>query len=157
MLTPTGFESYKEYFQFVLAREYRDAHTNEKFEYPKSRLEILGDWLSKPAIGLTDRAILNIRNPLMITALAVVAIGITTLIFYPDQVVQHITRTIPITKKIEPWMIKGVMYLIACTTIFGLGLRADQRLANLTLRNNWDQTPRKIVPISIGTVRVKRT
>src|SRR4051812_31360103 len=106
LFTPTGFNSFSEYWQFAGAREFWDVNNNERLEYAKTRLERLGDFLAYPVIKATDYAMRNIRNPLMILSVTLTAIIGVTILFYPEELVQFVSRLIPIAKQIKPWMIK---------------------------------------------------
>lgn len=153
MFTPTGFDSRADYFRFMWARKFLTADRRQEFTYAKSKLEILGEGLSKPALGLTNYALQNIRNPLMITALTLAAIGVTTILFYPDQFVRQVVQFMPFALCLKAWMIKAGLYAATQMMIIGVGLRTLGRLNNLQLRNAWAQ--RQVIPIFIGTELIR--
>lgn len=154
-LTPTGFDSYKQYFQFAFAKEFRLQENYDPFVYPKSALERVGEGLAKPFTGFTDYSLKNIRNPLFITTLAMTAICAVTILFYPDRVVQWVERFIPMVLNVKPWMVKAGFYTVIQSMILGLGLRTLGRLNNPSLWETWTLEPRKIIPISLGTEIVR--
>jgi len=154
-LTPTGFDSYHHYFQFVFAKEFRLQENHDPFVYSKSVLEHVGGILAKPFTGFTDFSLKNIRNPLFITSLALTAICGVTILFYPDRVVQWMERFIPVVLNVKPWMIKAGFYTAIQSVILGIGLRTLGRLNNAVLWEAWTTLPRRIIPISLGTVVVR--
>ncbi len=150
--TPIGFNSFSEYWQFAGAREFWDVDNNERVIYAKTRMEHLGDFLAYPLMKITDYAMRNIRNPLMILSVTLTAIIGVTILFYPEELVNVVSRVIPIAQQLKPWMIKVALYMTLQITILGIGLRTMGRLNPFgELWIVWNQTPRVIVPIALGT------
>jgi hypothetical protein len=150
--TPTGFHSFSEYWQFAWAREFRDIEDHEKLEYAKTRLERLGDFMVYPIHKISDHALRNIRNPLMILTVTVTAIVAVTILFYPEESVKFVSRVVPIAQQVKPWMIKATLYSVLQFTILGICLRTLGRLdPSGELWNMWDQAPRTMIPIAVGT------
>lgn len=151
-ITPTGFDSFSEYWQFAWAREFRDVENHEKVGYAKTRLERLGDFMVYPINRISDHALRNIRNPLMILTVTVTAIVAVTILFYPEELVNFVSRAIPIAQQVKPWMIKVALYSSLQVTIIGMCLRMLGRLdPSGELWNLWNQSPRDILPIAVGT------
>lgn len=156
-MIPTGFQSFSEYGKFVWAREFRDVQTQEKILYAKTRLERFGDGLAYPIMRVADHSMRNIRNPVMIFSVASTCIVAVTILFYPAELIQIVTRVIPMAKKIQPWMIKVALYTVLQTTILGVGLRTLGRLdPSGALWNAWNHFPRQILPVAIGTQVIRR-
>jgi hypothetical protein len=157
ILTPTGFHSFSEYWQFVCAREFRDVNNHERVIYAKTRLERLGDFMVYPIMRLTDHTMRNIRNPLMILSITLTAIIAVTILFYPDELIRAATKAIPIAHRLEPWMVKAALFTELQVTILGIGIRAFGRLdPSGALWNLWDHGPRIIRPIAVGTDVIHR-
>lgn len=134
------------------AREFWDVDNDERVIYAKTRLERLGDFLTYPMMKMADHTMRNIRNPLMILSVTLTAIIGVTILFYPEELMQVVSRAIPIAQQVKPWMIKATLYTTLQTTILGVGLRTLGRLdPSGELWNLWNQLPREIVPIAIGT------
>jgi hypothetical protein len=153
---PTGFTSFSEYWRFAWAREFRDIDTHERIEYAKTRLEQLGDILVYPTMRISDHAMRNIRNPLMILTVTLTAILAVTILFYPEQLMRGIARALPMAEQVKPWMIKAALYTALQGMIVGICLRTLGRLdPSGELWDLWDQSPREIVTVSIGTVIVQ--
>jgi|GEM_PF-1599197 len=151
-LTPTGFNSFSEYWHFASAREFRDIDQHQRVIYAKTRLERLGDLLVYPFMKIVDHAMQNIRNPLVIISITLTAIVAVTILFYPEEFMRVIARAIPMADQIKPWMIKAALYTALETTIVGIGLRTFGRLnPSGDLWRLWAPVPREIIPIVIGT------
>jgi hypothetical protein len=156
-ITPTGFQSFSEYWQYAGAREFRHVDNHERVIYAKTRLERLGDFLVYPVMRTTDYTIRNIRNPLMILSMTITAILAVTILFYPEKLIHTVTRAIPLAQKIKPWMIKASLFAIVQMTILGIGIRTFGRLdPSGALWNLWNRQPRQITPIAVGTLIVTR-
>lgn len=144
----TGFESFAAYKNFVFAKFFWDNEQHAPFFYEKNRLEKLGDYLT-PALRGLDFAGKNIRNPLFITALVVMAIAATTIAFYPVQFFALVDKVSFV--RVSPQLAKFALYFAVQTTIMGLALRTLGRLCpNGPLMQAW--RAQKLTPISIGTV-----
>lgn len=155
-ITPTGFDSFQEYWQFAWAREFRDVTTQERVVYAKTRLEYLGDFLVYPVMRSTDHAMRNIRNPLMILSVTLTAILGVTILFYPEELMKTVAKGLPMAQQLKPWMIKAALYTVLQLTILGIGMRTLGRLDPAgDLWNLWDRGPREIVPIAVGTQVVR--
>jgi Ca2+/Na+ antiporter len=151
----THFNSIKEYFSFVGAREFWDRETKQVFAPPKSRLETVGEWVAAPILKTTDFAFRNIKNPLFILALTVAALAAATILFYPTQVVAAIALVMPPLLLITPAMLKFGLYLGIQTTLIGLFLRTWGRLApDGELMQAWNTRlpdgARRLEPIPLG-------
>lgn len=146
--TPTGFNSFSEYWHFAWAREFWDVDGEERIAYAKTRLEQLGDVLVYPVMRITDHAMRNIRNPLMILSVTLTAIIAVTILFYPEELARVVTRAIPMAQQVKPWMIKAALYTTLQVLILGIGLRTLGRLdPSGELWTLWDQMPRKLSPL----------
>lgn len=155
-ITPTGFHSFREYWQFAWAREFRDVHTHERVIYAKTRLEQLGDFLVYPVMRVADHTMRNIRNPLMILSVTLTAILAVTILFYPEELMKLVVKGIPIAQKFKPWMVKAALFTAFQVTILGIGIRTLGRLdPSGELWNLWNQGPRDIMPIAVGTQIVR--
>lgn len=152
-LQPTGFDSFIEYWRFVWAREFHDVDPPfAKTEYEKTILERVGDVMVRPLVGLGDHALRNIRNPLMVLTITLTAIVAVTILFYPEELVKAVSKVVPFALRIKPWMFRAGVFALVQTTILGVGLRALGRLSPWgELWGLWDQLPRRIRPVSIGT------
>ena len=94
----------------------------------------------------------NIRNPLMTLSVTLTAILAVTILFYPEELMQFVSRAIPLAQQMQPYMVKVALFTTVQVTILGLGLRTFGRLSHSgELWRAWDQTPRQIIPIAIGT------
>lgn len=156
LITPTGFHSFNEYWRFVWAREFCDAATHERVDYAKTRLEKLGDFMVYPIMRGTDHALRNIRNPLMILSVTLTALVAVTILFYPEEFMGTIARTIPFALNLKPWMIQAALFTTIQTTILGVAVRALGRLdPSGPLWARWNLEPREIRPIAVGTQIVR--
>ena len=145
------FSSIRDCFRFVSCREFWHQTVSEgPFSYEKSRAEKLGDLLIRPVFKNADSALKHIREPYMITALTLAALGTVTLVFYPEQCAEFLTDTIPIGAVVKPWMVKFGVYLGTEATILGIGMRTIGRLSNLDLMSAWRE--KRVFPVPIGTI-----
>ncbi len=147
----TGFDSIRDFLRFASAREFWvDDDPPHKFEYPPNLLERIGRGIIKPSFGTGDRVLKHITEPHVVTALALAALAGVTFLFYPDLTSEVVVRVIPITKSIEPWMIKFAGFIASQATILGVGWNILGRLYNQTLMQAWKD--KQIVPIPLGAV-----
>lgn len=153
MITPTGFDSWSNFFEFGLAREFVSADVEEAIEIPESRLEKFGHVLSFPLLHPVNYLMREIKNPLVILSLTVALVALATLIFYPAQMMAAVYSVLPFLAKVQPWMAKLAAFCVVQTTILGMGLRALGRMCNTDLRKAWDN--KEIVAIHIGARIVK--
>lgn len=150
-----GFDSIGACCRFAgAARFWRTQQGEGNFAYEKNTIEKVGDFLTRPILGSVDRTLRHIREPLVVTAFTVAAIAGATVLFYPDNCAEFITKVFPAVTKIEPWMVKFGMFAISETFIFGFGSRTLGRLTNPTLMNAWRQ--REIIPVPIGSIMIPR-
>jgi hypothetical protein len=144
------FKSVADYSKFIGAREFR--HPDGKLiESNKNILEKVGGLLTKPVLGFSDIAFRNITNPLVITAITIMAIAVITIVFYPTTFIATIAIAIPKLLLLQPWMAKFAIYVLAECTILGLGIRGVGRLNNPTLIDAY--TRGQLVPISVGSTQ----
>jgi hypothetical protein len=150
--TPNGFHSFSEYWQFAWAREFRDVDDHERVLYAKTRFERLGDFMVYPVMKISDHAMRNIRNPLMILSVTLTAIVAVTILFYPEELMRVVSYAIPLAQQVKPWMLKAAFYSALQVTILGIGLRTLGRLdPSGELWTAWNQSPREMIPIAVGT------
>lgn len=143
------FETYKDYFRFAGAKSFFTSG-GDQFVYPKNLAERLGDKLLNPVFKPTDFMMRNIKNPLFIVILTVVAVALVTLAFYPTAVVAAAGAVIPAVFYIQPWMLKLGLYAVVQSTIFCLGMRTIGRMKNPVLVQAWNS--RELVPIPMGAI-----
>ncbi len=148
-MTPTGFTSWPDYFRFTLAREFVPAEHNHAPSIPLNWMERTGHALSRPFLNPINSLLKNIKNPLVITALTIVAIAAITIIFYPAQFAAALYTVAPFLTHIQPWMMKGALFVGVEIIIGTLGLRALGRVCNPLLRTAWHT--HQIIAIPIGT------
>lgn len=140
------FDSFSGYLRFATAREF--TYTDQKetsFKYTKNRCEKIGDALATPVMRPLDFTARNSRNPLLIAALTVVGIFLSTLIFYPAVFAGVFTETVIVC-------LKAVAFTLTQTTILGLGLRTLGRLNNRELKDEW--LKQRIIPQPLGSMRI---
>jgi len=154
MTYPTGFSSWKNYFDYTLARKFVDADGN-RIAHEANSLEKFGQMISRPVMEPISFLAKNIKNPLLILAVAVVAIAIVTIAFYPAHFILLLSNTIPFVFKIEPWMVKFATYIAVVTTISGLGVRALGRVCNQDLLRKWQNN--EVHPVYLGDRRIRET
>lgn len=135
------FDSFKDYISFATARKFVSAD-GETFK-PQTGREKIGGFLAYPILKPAHFCMKNIRNPLMIAALTVSALFLSTLLFYPATL-SAILVAVP--------AIKLTAYLAVQTTIIGLCLRTLGRLGNKELMEKWDAG--QLMPVGIGSLRV---
>ena len=134
------FDGIKDYIAFALARKFV---TNEGETFQSQTFqEKLGGYLVTPLLKPAHFCMKNIRNPLMIVALTLGALFVSTLLFYPATL-SAIMLAVPV--------IKLTTYLTLQTTIVGLCLRTLGRLANRELMEAWDA--HQLTPIGLGSTR----
>lgn len=148
------FNSCTDYYRFSGAKGFYEIKNQKEIAYPKHFLEKVGDRILSPTVVPIDRILQNIKNPLMIVALTVAAIAITTIAFYPEVIASAIGTLFPFLLKVQPRMLKFAVFSVIEINILGLGLRTLGRLCNDDLMQAW--TSKKIEAISIGTfIKVK--
>lgn len=140
-----------EYCRFAAAREFWQSNLEQgRFDYNKNILEKMGDILVWPIFRNSDSFLKRIREPYMITAITVAAIGLTTVFFYPEQTVNTLNTVVPITSLIDPKTVKFLIFLGSEATIFGIGTRTLGRLCNDELQEAWKN--KTVVAIPMGAV-----
>lgn len=152
MVTPTGFSSWPNFFNFALARNLVSANPQHNVEIRENLLEKAGHALSRPLLNPLNFLLREIKNPLVILALTVTLVAIATLIFYPAQFMAIAYTALPFLAKIQPWMVKLALFACVEATILALGLRALGRMCNRELRQAW--LSHKLVPMHLGARRI---
>lgn len=137
MLTPTGFPSWRNYFQFALAREFVTTDENQPYVYERNWMETVGQNISRPLVNPVNFLLREIKNPLVILALTVSAIAVVSLVFYPAQFLGVVYTVLPFLSKVQPWMVKAALFVGVEATIAAIGLRAFGRMCNQDLRRAW--------------------
>lgn len=141
----------KDYFKFATAREFWHSSLEEgSFVYEKTTTEKIGDILVMPIFKNSDSLLKRIREPYMITAMTLAALGLTTLLFYPEETMSSINRVIPVSSMINPKTVKFALFLASELTILGFGARTVGRLSNTTLMNGWND--KTVMAIPLGAV-----
>jgi hypothetical protein len=153
MIAPTGFSNWKEYFSFVLAREYVSAETGEDFASKEGRLEKAGRSLAAIGTKPVDFFLREIRNPLVLLSTTAAALFLTSILFYPAQTWAITTAIFPFVERVKHHHIHALGYAISQSIILGLGARAYGRLGNRELMDAF--RAKKIIPLSIGTQKVR--
>lgn len=148
MIVPSGFSSWQSYFQFAFAREFITMDTGESLGIKKNSLEKVGEVVSRPFLRPLDFLLREIKNPVVITAITVTLIAITTLIFYPAHFMLAVGSVLPFLVKVQPWMVKFALYIAVEVVIAAIGLRIFGRMCNTELRRLWNNN--EIMPIYIG-------
>jgi hypothetical protein len=143
--------SVKDYLRLATAREFWQSNLAQgPFAYEKNAIEKMGDILVWPLFKNSDRFLRRIREPYMIMAMTVSAIGISTLLFYPEESIKTLNSIIPISAVLEPKVVKFIMFLASEATIFGFGARTYGRLSNNSLMTAWNN--KNIVAVPVGAV-----
>lgn len=153
MITPTGFNSWSNFFQFALAREFVSADVEKPVEISVNRLEKFGHAISRPFLHPMNFLLREIKNPIVILSLTVSLVALATLIFYPAELMMAVYTVLPFLAKVQPWMVKLAFFGVVQTTILGVGLRALGRMCNAELRNAWHA--KEIVPVHVGAKIIK--
>lgn len=151
MIAPTGFQSWKEYFSFVLAREYVSNRTGEVFVFEKGALEKIGRSLSSIGTKPVDYFLKEIRNPLMLLSTTVSALFLTSIVFYPSETWSIATRIFPFIENVKSHHVHACFYGISQSIILGIGMQAYGRLGNHALMQAFQK--KEIIPIPIGSQR----
>lgn len=138
------FDSFKNYLRFVVASNFVHKEDYRPFTYSKNRWEKIGEAIASPILKPGDYILKNIRNPLFITAVVIVGIALTTLVFYPALIPQCLALTT---------VSKAGGYLMIQSTIIGLCIRMLGRLHNQQLMSAWDK--QDLQPINIGTTIIR--
>lgn len=153
-MTPIGFDSWKQYFQFSLGREFVNRQTGEPFPVHSS-LEKVGHALASVVMKPLDLVMREFRNPAVIVALTVAMLAATSLVFYPVHTMAIAYKLFPFLKAIQAHHVKAALFAVSQTVILGLGLRTVGRLSNPELMAAFQS--REIIPLSIGTVRIQQS
>ncbi|HEY4255411.1 MAG TPA: hypothetical protein VGM34_03585 [Chlamydiales bacterium] len=147
-MTPNGFNTWREYFSFTLAREYMSRDTGELFSFQPGYLERAGKVFSFVVLTPLDAFLRGIRNPLVILSLTMISLFFVSIAFYPVQTWALASSAIPLIKGIKSSHIQAACYLVSQGLILGLGLRAVGRLSNQSLMDAYRAG--SIVPVPIG-------
>lgn len=147
-MIPAGFASWREYFAFGLAREYRYLEDGRLFEMPPSRLERVGSALSCIVTGPLDFMAREIRNPMMLLALTVTSLFFVSIAFYPAHTWGLLTRALPWIQKMRAVHVQAAAYSVSQAVILGLGLRALGRFCTPELMAA--HAARTIRPVPLG-------
>lgn len=136
----THFDGIRDYIIFAAARKFVTKE-GKSFKSENFR-EKLGGRLVSPLLKPAHFCMKNIRNPLMIVALTLGALFVSTLLFYPATL-SAIIVAIP--------AIKLIAYATVQMTIIGLCVRTLGRLGNKELMEAWDA--RQLIPVGLGSTR----
>lgn len=141
----------RNYLSFAFAREFcNPRESDEPFIHQKGFLEKAGGILVSPFLRPCDGLLKNIKEPFMITAMTVSAMGLTTLFFYPEETVNALKVVFPFVSYIQPKVVKFAVFIGSEATLLGFGLRTYGRLSNAALVNAFES--KTVVPLSLGTV-----
>lgn len=154
MTSIARFNSVKHYVQFVMAKGFLDTNTGKLLDYDKSRFERLGSAIAAPIIKTTDAVVLNLRNPVVLSAYTVGCIAIISFIYYPAQTVAVIEKVAPPLLKLKLWMVRFALYTATELTVFGLGMRALSRISNESLSKPWNAGTAQPIPIG-GLIKLE--
>jgi hypothetical protein len=152
MMTPSGFDSWKGFGSFALAREFGDQKTKNIYLSHSTRLEEIGDALSSVVMKPIDAVMRGFRNPLVIVALTVSLIFIASLVFYPVQAMAAACRILPFLKHVNAAHVKAALFGVSQAVILGLGLRTVGRLSNDDLKDKVRNG--RVFPIPVGAVPI---
>jgi hypothetical protein len=119
---------------FSFAKDFLDTGSGNRFTYEKNFFEKFGGGLNLLSRRVIHITLKEINNPVCIVALTVIAFLAVTVIFYPEVIVGFI----PHLAKVQPWVVKGGVYLIFQITIFGHGIQTYGRVTNSQLREKWN-------------------
>lgn len=134
------FNSFTDYLRFVCARKFV-TDDNRTFR-TENKSERWGGYLVTPLLKPLNFCLQNIRNPLMVVALTVGALFMSTLIFYPASL-SALAIAVPI--------IRLTAFTLTQATIIGLCVRTLGRLANKPLMQAWEAG--SIYPVGLGSRR----
>lgn len=146
-MIPRGFVSWRAFFGFALAREYRYKEDLRLFSLEPSLLERVGSALSGIVMKLLDLIAKKIRNPLFLTALTLMSLFFVSVAFYPAHTWAIATRVVPWIASITASQIQALFYAISQATILGLGLQAYGRLSRTELMAAYQSGVIEPVPI----------
>lgn len=147
-----SFESTSDYFSFVFAREFRHKDAGGLYRPSPSIIERLGSVIASPILGLSNKLLQNLNNPLLIIAATMVLIAAVSIAFYPATTIHIIGTVAPFLLKVTPAMTQFALYAVVQITTLGIGLRALGRMSNHALVDLWNQ--KKLVPIQIGAISI---
>ncbi len=153
-MTPTGFDSWKHYFSFAMAREYaapqRQGQEPITPPHQPNSVERVGHSLAAVVISPLDAVLRGIRNPLVVVSTALVLIFLASIAFYPVQTWGLVTTVLPFVSKIQAHHIQAVCYGVSQVVILGLGVRTIGRLSNEALMRAY--RAKEVVPVPIGAI-----
>lgn len=144
------FDTVRHYVDFVGAREFLNSRDGTAFRYQANACEGVGRVLSRPVLGISNKALQNINDPLMIIALTIVALVTVSIWFYPAAALQIVGTVFPFALKLTPGMVRMASFLTVELTILGIGLKAIGRMCNHALVDAWNAN--QLVPVPIGAV-----
>lgn len=124
-------------WSFALAKSFREQGTDQVYNYQPNRLERVGRALRWGVGSVLDLLIREIKNPITIVALTALAMLAATIIFYPASVLSMAATVCPFVLKIQPWMLKFALFILAESTVLGIGVRAYGRFQNQELLERW--------------------
>lgn len=146
-MQPT-FSSLREYAQFAFAKDFRHGGENRVFRYQKNVIEKVGQFLVTPITSPLDLTLRNIQRLLVINSLALAAMSLVTIAFYPEHFIHVIERFAPfLLFKVST--LKLISYIASQSIILGFGVRTFGRLCNNELMTAWNQ--RIITSVPLGT------
>lgn len=110
----------------------------------------MGHVLVAPITLPLDLTLRNIQRLLVINSLALAAMSLVTIAFYPDHFVHMVQRFAPFLL-VKASTLKFVTYVALQSIILGFGVRTFGRLCNSELMTAWNQHPRIITSVPLGT------
>ena len=131
---------------FVFAQGFLE--NGRPYDYKQNKVERVGHGLRSIVGKVLDVTLREIKKPVTVVALTLLAALGVTLVFYPSTVF----TVLPFLTLIKPWMVKAGIFAIVQTTILGIGIRACGRLSNDFLREKWNDG--KLTPLYIGSKKV---
>lgn len=147
---PGSLEVARDHLRFVSAREFWRVDGSEgSCSRNKNWIERAGDILLAPYTSSTDRVLRDIDKPYMVTALTLAALGIATLVYYPEQTAELALKVAPLKDYVMPWMVKFGVYIATESVILGVGLRTLGRQSDRELVSDWRGG--RVVAIPLGS------
>ena len=140
-------DSFLGWARFALAREFVTREQTPHV-YQATLVERCGGALRWGVGSALDHLLREIRNPIVVVAIAAIAAVAVTIAFYPAVIFNAVVTVIPIVARLEPWMAQMALYILTQTTLLGITLRAYGRFQNNDLKELWKAD--EIRPLFIG-------
>jgi hypothetical protein len=119
-------DRFVDYFKFCTRKDIGPRHEPDLAPNLGEKVSNIALWIAEE---FPRKVFQVIKEPRFVAlALTVLALGVTSLAFYPTVTISVIKAAVRLLPNIPYWAVKFGAYILTCETILALGLRTQSRL-----------------------------